>query len=308
MVSVIVPVYNVEKYVRQCLDSLKDQTLEDVEFIVIDDGSTDLSGSICDEYKDDSRFRVFHTENRGLSAARNRGIDESRGEWIEFVDSDDWVEPGFCEIPLRAAVENNADLVIFQRVKTSKNGRIKTGKKRNTPTGIIRREQIIDYGGSVVWNKLYRKALFAGIRFPEGHVYEDVATTHKTVYKADRILMIQDILYYYRERKGSITQTNSIAYERDRLPSQIQRYQDLVRFGYSEEREKERIQLAALKYCIHIEPSNDVLYQMAEEILSEAEKIPTSWQWKRKIMYGLWKIDKRLFHFFCRLSGKKIKG
>ena len=135
MVSVIVPVYNVEKYVRQCLESLKAQTLEDVEFVIIDDGSTDSSGRICDEYSIDSRFRVFHTENRGLSAARNRGLDEARGEWIEFVDSDDWVLPGFCEVPLKAAIENNADLVIFQRAPTNEKGRIKRGKKKEIPIG-----------------------------------------------------------------------------------------------------------------------------------------------------------------------------
>lgn len=114
LISVIVPIYNVEKYVRKCLDSLVAQTLREIEVICIDDGSTDRSGEIADEIaRDDARFRVIHTENRGLSAARNRGIDEARSQWLMFVDSDDWVSPEFCRVPYEAAIEYGADLVIF---------------------------------------------------------------------------------------------------------------------------------------------------------------------------------------------------
>lgn len=101
-VSVIVPVYNVEPYLRQCLDSIVSQTLKDIEIILIDDGSTDGSGEICDEYKrEDHRIRVIHKVNEGLSAARNDGIDASTAPYIMFVDGDDWVEPEFCETPCR---------------------------------------------------------------------------------------------------------------------------------------------------------------------------------------------------------------
>ena len=111
MVSVIVPIYNVENYVKKCLDSLAAQTLKDVEFILIDDGSTDNSGKIADQYSSDPRFHIFHTENRGLSAARNYGIDQSHGEYLMFVDGDDWVAPDYCRIPYETAITNNADLV-----------------------------------------------------------------------------------------------------------------------------------------------------------------------------------------------------
>ena len=92
MISIIIPVYNVEKYLRQCLDSIIEQTYRDLEILLIDDGSTDASGKICDEYARDQRVRLFHTENRGLSAARNRGLEEAHGDYIAFLDSDDWLD------------------------------------------------------------------------------------------------------------------------------------------------------------------------------------------------------------------------
>ena len=105
------PVYNVEPYLRKCLDSILNQTYRDLEILIIDDGSTDSSGRICDEYKKDGRVWVFHTENRGLSVARNLGLDNATGNWIGFVDSDDWIEPDMYEVLLRKAEETGANVV-----------------------------------------------------------------------------------------------------------------------------------------------------------------------------------------------------
>ncbi len=133
LISVIVPIFNIEKYVRKCLDSLVNQTLKEIEIICVDDGSTDASGLIADEYcNTDGRgngnewplIRVIHTQNHGLSAARNRGIDEERAKWLMFVDSDDWVGEEFCMAPYEAAVKYGADLVIFKACWV-KNGKIK---------------------------------------------------------------------------------------------------------------------------------------------------------------------------------------
>ena len=112
MISIIVPVYNVESYLRKCLDSILAQTYRDLEILVVDDGSTDGSGAICDEYagKDD-RIKVFHTENKGLSCARNLGLDSANGDWIGFVDSDDWIELDMYEVLLRKAEKTGADVV-----------------------------------------------------------------------------------------------------------------------------------------------------------------------------------------------------
>ena len=122
-VSVIVPIYNIKQYLPRCIDSIRNQTLKDIEIILIDDGSTDGSSEICDQYAAvDPRVRVLHKENEGLSAARNDGIQMARADYIMFVDGDDWVEPEFCELPYRAAVGNNVDAVSFLHVTVSENG------------------------------------------------------------------------------------------------------------------------------------------------------------------------------------------
>ena len=155
LISVIVPIYNVEKYVRKCLESLRGQTLKQIEVICIDDGSTDSSGAIADEYElsEYPIFRVIHTENRGLSVARNRGIDEAKADWIMFVDSDDWVDPRFCEIPWKAAQEYGCDLVAFQAY-TVKRGRVKKPKKTERSVGVVDEMAAYKKAGVVVWNKL----------------------------------------------------------------------------------------------------------------------------------------------------------
>lgn len=161
MISVIVPIYNVEKYINKCLDSLILQSFPDVEFILVDDGSTDSSGEIAESY-DDKRFRVFHTHNCGLSGARNFGISQSRGEWLMFVDADDWVAPKFCNIPYQAALENDADLVIFQAYEVRE---ITHWKSRKTLPleGIVDPETATKYGETTAWNKLYKRELFRKI-------------------------------------------------------------------------------------------------------------------------------------------------
>ncbi len=114
LVSVIVPVYKVEPYLERCLDSLLNQTLKEIEIIIIDDGSPDRCGQICDAYAArDDQFRVVHQENRGLSAARNVGIEMAQADYLMFVDSDDWVHPDYCRLPYEAAVEHGVELVIF---------------------------------------------------------------------------------------------------------------------------------------------------------------------------------------------------
>ena len=209
-VSVIVPVYKVERYLSACLDSLLAQSMQEIEVLLIDDGSPDQCGRICDEYASrDSRFRVFHTDNRGLSAARNFGIEKAQGDYLMFVDSDDWVSPSFCQAAYNAAVENAADLVMFRhRIMKSDSCR-GTIPYVHGSQGMKSQEEAIDLLyrgiGNMAWNKLYRKELFKDIKYPEGKLYEDIATTFKLIYEAPNIFYLDGILYYYRKREGSIT-------------------------------------------------------------------------------------------------------
>ena len=299
-ISVIVPIYNVEKYIRKCLDSLKNQTMKEIEVICIDDGSTDNSGRIADEYKTDSRFRVIHTENRGLSAARNRGIDEAEADWIMFVDSDDWVEPGFCERPYKTAIEKDAELVIFQAERL--------GKKKKSPVGILDLETAIKYGDSFAWNKLYKQSLFTDIRYPEGRVYEDLAITHKLERKVGRIVLLPDVLYHQTFRKDSITQCISAENKRDGFQSAIERANDLKEYGCSEETYESTLVSYAIGLLTRSFPSDDPVYALAANVADTIAYIPTELTWQKRIMLRIWKVNKALFHFICNAAGQKDRN
>ena len=154
-VSVIVPMYNVEAYLPRCLNSLRRQTLSDIEIILVDDGSPDRCGEIADRYaREDGRFRVIHQANAGLSAARNRGIELASAPYLMFVDSDDWVEPDFCRIPFETAEEHGADLVIFRRWR---DGLLDQEPEAELlPEGLFSKEEVMPLlyhgAGVVAWN------------------------------------------------------------------------------------------------------------------------------------------------------------
>ncbi len=213
MISVIVPVYNVEKYLRQCLDSVVNQTYRKLEILVVDDGSTDSSGAICNEYKD-ARIQVYHTENHGLSAARNYALDRAHGDYIAFLDSDDWLEETALEQFVTIAETTGADIVacrFFQEYvdKTIKLGGMDTEfvvKGSDVlSTMIIDRKLTED-----VWNKFYKASLFDSIRYPEGRIFEDKATTYKLLQKASALAYTPAYLIHYRNRVGSLSNIHSM--------------------------------------------------------------------------------------------------
>lgn len=226
MISVIVPVYRVEPYLRQCVESILNQTYRDIEVLLIDDGSPDRCGEICNEYsRKDNRVRVFHTENRGLSAARNLGISAARGEYVGFVDSDDWIEPDMYEVLLRRIEEAEAEISICGIWYETVGTREKLQFQDSVNTGIESLGCLID--GSInngVWNKLYRIAMFHNISFPDGKNYEDVAVMHKIIYRADKVATDSSIKYHYRIRHESITKTYTAKNLIDYADSHISRY------------------------------------------------------------------------------------
>ncbi len=299
LISIIVPIYNVKKYIRKCLDSLKNQSMKQIEVICIDDGSTDNSGRIAEEYKADPRFRIIHTENRGLSAARNRGIDEVKTDWIMFVDSDDWVDEKFCEIPYQTAVENCADLVIFRSCRV-KRGRIKKYRRSYFPTGIIDEFTAFEYGAESVWNKMYKKTHFKNIHFPEGRVYEDVATTYKFVHNAKRIYLLNECLYFHTDREGSITNMHSLSNHKDSFIANVERYQSLIAYGYPEEKLIPSLCSSAMGYLASVYPSENLLTKKAVEIVDSTKSFPISYPvWKRGALL-MWKFDIRLFYLVSK--------
>ena len=227
MISVIVPVYNVEPYLRKCLESVLNQTYRDLEILIIDDGSTDNSGQICDEYKKDERVRVLHTENRGLSAARNLGLDEANGDWIGFVDSDDWIEPDMYEVLLRKAEETGADVVecgcyIDYATTSDEHPAIQRMVSNIEAVEALIKNEV----RTQVWNKIWRSHLFTDICFPEGHSFEDVATTYKLVGNAT-VTGVAENPYHWMQRISSISQSHDQQNLIDYWLAHKQRYEDL---------------------------------------------------------------------------------
>lgn len=209
MISIIVPIYKVERYLNRCIDSLINQDYKDIEIILVDDGSPDRCGQICDGYamKDD-RIKVIHQVNGGLSAARNSGIDIASGEYLMFVDSDDYVTSDFCSCALNAAIKNNSDIVVFGHTELyssyTKNVNIEYSQEAKLSN---LEALLVLFNGNInsyAWNKIYKASLFQNIRYPVGRLYEDVGTTYLLFDKAESVFLSSKILYYYQQRSDSI--------------------------------------------------------------------------------------------------------
>lgn len=207
-ISVIVPVYNVEPYVGRCLDSLKAQTGDiPTEIIVVDDGSTDESGRIVDDYRSDPRFRIVHQCNQGFSGARNTGLEFARGRYICFVDSDDYVEPTFLQTTYTAAEKEDADIVEVGYYKLFENG---TTKQMLHPALSLHNDAtdaIFQYPG-FFWGKLFRRELFERIRLPEGYWYEDTIVHFLLFRMCKTFVYLPQPLYAYRVNEKGITKSS----------------------------------------------------------------------------------------------------
>lgn len=209
-VSVIIPVYKVEKYLSDCIISIVNQTYTDLEILLIDDGSPDQCGKICDEWaQKDSRIRVIHTENHGLSSARNLGVANASGEYVVFVDSDDWLSPEYVEKLHEQMVGNSADLVMCgSRSEWQDNSKpaahLPTEKKVLTAAEFSHSFLVYLGAYSVVWNKMYRRELLNSVEFVKGKYFEDTYFIGEILQKVDKIAFIPDELYHYRMRKSSI--------------------------------------------------------------------------------------------------------
>lgn len=216
LVSIIVPVYNVEPYLTKCITSIIKQTYRKIEIILVNDGSSDGCGKICDEFaKKDERIRVFHTENKGLSVARNYGMARATGDYLGFVDSDDWIEPDMFEVLVKQAEKDNMDIVhcgIYLEFPKKTVTVFGIEKYYNNSTEFLK--ALIKGDITVgVWNKLYRKSCFKNIVFPEGHVFEDTATMHKIFTGINSAVGVSKPLYHYRKnRKDSIVQNYSMKF------------------------------------------------------------------------------------------------
>lgn len=290
-VSIIVPVYQVEKYIRQCVDSILAQTFTDFELILVDDGSKDRSGEICDEYAGmDERVKVIHKENGGLSDARNRGMDQATGKYFMFVDSDDYIAPTMVESLYSRILCENADIAACNFLFAFDNAREKnfsTEIKAEVLTGsdiFYYRKNERNFGiWTVAWNKLYKRETFQNVRFRFGKFHEDEFWANDIYQMEIKVVTIPECLYCYRQRGDSIMGKKIIA-----------RDFDIV------EAFQERI-------CVYLEQKNyaEQAYKVlvfSLEYLEESKKLVTN----RNEQIRFIQIEKRTKNIVRKLKQRKL--
>lgn len=243
-ISIVIPIYKVEKYINQCIRSVLDQTYQKLEIILVDDESPDQCPVICDQYaNEDERIKVIHQKNRGLSGARNEGIKYITGDYVLFLDSDDYLAPDYCEKMIAVAKQENADIVVGEIISVDDDGNIlddknglhfeqnKTFDNEQGMKLIIEQTEMKGYA----WGKLYRRMIVDGIEYPEGKVYEDRFTLPLYFCRAKKIALCKGAITYYRIRTTSISHTVSLTILNDLLEAEEwiiefckQKYPDLV--------------------------------------------------------------------------------
>lgn len=237
LVTIVVPVYNVQAYLQRCLESIAAQTYRNIEVLLIDDGSTDGSSLMCDKASfADDRFMSIHKMNGGLSDARNAGLDAAKGTWIFFLDSDDYISPYCIEAMVDVAAKSNAEIVECWFETVDDAAKLKWRRPSGTyraykqPTAL---ERFLDYDGTwiMAWNKLYRKDLFEGIRFPVGKLNEDEFTTPLLVERANTYASLNDSLYAYVQREGSIMHSPFSSRKLDGLEALLGRLEHFSELG-----------------------------------------------------------------------------
>lgn len=246
LISIIVPVYNSAEFLDECIESIAGQTYKNLEIILVDDGSTDESGKLCDEWKEkDSRIVVLHKENGGISDARNRGMALAHGDYIGFIDSDDVIDDNMYEVLLNMCLENN---VAMSSIRLDTFGRYRRMPKDTEKFEIMsahKMEQIIVwpwlypdlYATSGANHRLYRKDIVEGITFPVGMVYEDAIFSTKTIQRAGKLAYYNKSLYHYRVREGSTTGKDGFYNEKwltDKYILELEQIACLKEYGYED--------------------------------------------------------------------------
>lgn len=273
LVSVIVPVYNIEQYLNICMDSILAQSYHSLQIVLVDDGSTDNSGVICDEYAaKDPRVTVIHKENGGLSDARNAGIEIVKGEYVTFVDSDDMLNPRTIEYLIDLITEYNGDISVCQSMVVQEND-FDYSQFTNNSDEIIQLSDNLSimhhllsnkYLDVTAWGKLYRTTLFKDIRFPIGKYHEDIFTTYRIFGSSNKVIIGFIQYYYYRSRQGSIMKSSFSPKHLDGIEGMVER-SEYVRKIYPSEY---GIACSGIVYM-----ANQCLFRMALSSVKETDYV-----------------------------------
>lgn len=249
VISVVIPVYKIEKYLCACVDSILGQTYSNLDIILVDDGSPDSCPEICDEYAGrDSRIRVIHKENGGLSDARNAGIAAAKGKYITFVDGDDFIFPSMIETLYTLCVKYDADFSACRHIECSDNDTLQTVSAEQVETQeevFTGREKMRAFFANekittMAWEKFYNIRLFENVRFPKGKLHEDVFTTYLLVDSAEKIAVTTEVGYVYRQNPKSIMNSGFSIHRLDAIEGKLnqlafvdEKYPELHRYAGS---------------------------------------------------------------------------
>ena len=310
--SVIVPVYKVEKYIHQCLDSLLAQDYEDMEILLIDDGSPDRCGAICDDYaKKDARVRVIHQENQGIAEVRNVGVREARGDYIAFADSDDYLCPGMFSKMMGCFDNETVDMVVcdyytFYDDAVDQLAREHRPIDNSWPIEKIRDEYLIDRYPAFMWNKIYRRSLFDGVSIPTGIVYEDLYVMAPLVAKARGIVYVPEPFYCYRQHASSFGVTAKIKKKWGMYLSWRERERVCEAYGFTRplshvrmRSEKAAISLKTIDLAAHFLPAEELaeLDAYLAKIAKDTSRLSAKHKWE------LWAL-RHLPDSVCAIMGQ----
>ena len=301
LVSIIVPVYKVEQYLKRCMDSVLNQTYKNIEVILVNDGSPDNCPALCDEYaKIDSRVRVIHKENGGLSSARNVALDSVKGDYIFFVDSDDWLALDTLEV-LNEYLEKDYDMISFQRTYLTEEKVVEKGEKNPKDMDV---SQYIDASflgryDFFVTTKIFKAEVFNNIRFLEGRNYEDLEIMHRLFLNMKKVVGLDYFLYYYwKGNEGAITNTITMKNIKDHYLSANEIYQACKK--YLEDRGKDssnivawyKVEMAQLyiDYLKSTDKDEELFSKIKREISEEKVDFNRLLKQPRHLKYILYKI------------------
>lgn len=302
VISVIVPVYNVEKYLSQCIESILNQTFNNLELILIDDGSTDNSGEICDEYAiKDNRIRVIHKENGGISSARNTGLNATKGDYIAFVDSDDYIAMDMFEKMLDIAIKTNADMVKcgFNEFNINSVKRtVNFGKQEILENDVNGCSLLHLYFQNVLyivaWNAIYKRDLAVKVRFPERLINEDNYSAGLYLYYAKKIVCMNEALYYYRDVSNGLSKVGKTKKPLDIVVVKAMLYEHLLNNGVKNNDffTKLEKQIARVIYnLIKQNGRNGVKICCMDKTFYDF--VITRLSWRRRLRLGYWNLIKR---------------
>ncbi|GIJ96907.1 hypothetical protein CAPN001_14760 [Capnocytophaga stomatis] len=298
LISIIVPIYNVGKHIKRCIDSLLCQTYENIEILIINDGSTDNTSQILSDYANEKKIYIFHQENKGVSFSRNFGIKQSKGDYICFVDGDDYVSPHYCEKLYENIAKHSADISIcrFQKVFNNEIAPIKTDGQTKIYSQIEALSLIFEDKElqSHPWGKLFKKEIICDVSFPtDRKAYEDYVTIFRIISKSSRVVVFNEALYYYIFYPNSLSNNVSTQMYYEFFTALMEMYDyaktrknELPRWKYFIKKTARQTLSCAKNISIHKKTASDhsMIRNLQKEIkrfyLSEKEYIPFSIKWK----------------------------